>query len=110
MIKELKKILTRNLGNIKGWRTNRKIIVIESDDWGAVRMPSKAVYDELLASGLKMNNCSFCKYDALASHTDLEKLFEVLLRHHDANGNNPIITANTIVANPDFDKIRKSNF
>ena len=30
----------RNLSNLPGWRTSRKIVVIESDDWGTIRMPS----------------------------------------------------------------------
>ena len=33
-----------NLLSIPGWRTNRHIVVIESDDWGSIRMPSKEVY------------------------------------------------------------------
>jgi len=43
MLKEIKKIAMRNVANIPGWRTDRKIVVIESDDWGAIRMPSKEV-------------------------------------------------------------------
>jgi len=41
---KLEKALRKNLVNIPGWRTNRKIVVIESDDWGSVRMPSREVY------------------------------------------------------------------
>src|SRR5690606_31620131 len=37
-------------------------------------------------------------------------LFKILKKHRDKNGNHPVITANTIVANPDFDKILASNF
>ena len=33
--------LKNNLVNYNGWQTNRKIIVFESDDWGAIRTPSK---------------------------------------------------------------------
>lgn len=29
----LKQTITHNLLNIRGWSTNRKIVVIESDDW-----------------------------------------------------------------------------
>jgi hypothetical protein len=42
--------LIRNLSNIPGWRTNRKIVVIESDDWGAICMASKEISDMLLLS------------------------------------------------------------
>ena len=44
----LKQTITHNLLNILGWRTKRHIVVIESDDWGSIRMPSKKVYDKLL--------------------------------------------------------------
>jgi hypothetical protein len=36
-------------------------------------------------------------------------LFETLSQFKDINGNHPQITANSLVANPDFDEIKKSN-
>jgi len=96
--------------NSRGWKTDRKIIVIESDDWGSTRMPSKKVYDELLAKGFPVDKLPYLRYDSLESNTDLEMLFEVLTSFRDKNGNHPVITANTIMTNPDFEKIRKSVF
>jgi hypothetical protein len=46
----------------------------------------------------------------LANETDLKALFEVLHSVNDKNGNPAIITANTIVANPGFDKISDSDY
>ena len=46
-IMSFKAKLMRNLSNLPGWRTKRKIVVIESDDWGSIRMPSKRAYEEL---------------------------------------------------------------
>ena len=40
--------IKQNILNIPGWRTNRKIIVLESDDWGSIRMSSKQVFDKFL--------------------------------------------------------------
>lgn len=40
MIRKIKHALGNNLINIRGWRTNRKIVVIESDDWGTLRTPN----------------------------------------------------------------------
>jgi|SRR5690554_211478 len=94
----------------RGWTTDRKIIVIESDDWGSIRMPNRYVYNNLLKSGIRVDKCHYCKYDSLASKTDLEHLYSILIKYKDKNGNHPIITANTIVANPDFKKIEESNF
>ncbi|MFZ4797011.1 MAG: hypothetical protein ACOYMA_05920 [Bacteroidia bacterium] len=98
------------LFNLPGFHTNRKIVVIESDDWGSIRMPSMEVYEQLLKKGIRVDNLEFNRYDALASESDLKALFEVLHSVKDKNGNSAIITANTIVANPDFDKIKASNY
>jgi hypothetical protein len=105
-----KHLISRHLLNIPGWRTNRKIVVIESDDWGSIRMPSKEVYKRLLKAGVRVDRCHYNKFDSLASEEDLQALFETVKKFKDKNGNHPIITANTIVANPDFDKIRESDF
>lgn len=110
MLRHLRHIVSRNYRNIQGWSTKRKFIVIESDDWGTIRMPSKEVYDILLKSGIRINQCPYNSYDSLAGEEDLSALFDVLTQFKDKKGKSPIITANTIVANPDFDKIRASGF
>ena len=105
-----KQNISRHLINIPGWRTNRKIMVIESDDWGSIRMPSKAVYESLIHQGIQVDKLSYNRYDSLACEDDLTSLFEVLYLVKDKNGNPAVITANTIVANPDFVKIKDSGF
>lgn len=94
----------------RGWKTDRKIVVFESDDWGSIRMPDIKVYDKMLKSGLRVDKCPYCRYDTLASKDDFGHLFDVLRKHTDKYGNHPVITGNTIVANPDFKKIKASNF
>lgn len=106
----LKKAISHNLLNILGWSTNRRIVVIESDDWGAIRMPSKKVYENFLKAGFVVDKHPYEKYDSLATETDLNALFEVLLRYKDSKGKHPVITANCVVANPDFEKIKQDNF
>lgn len=106
----IKQSIYRNLANIPGFRTDRKIVVIESDDWGSIRMPSKHVYSTLLNNSYRVDELEYTKFDSLASETDLEKLFDVLNSTRDQYGNPAIITANTIVANPDFEKIRNNDF
>ncbi len=110
MLQNLKSIVAQNIHNLQGWNTKRKIVVIESDDWGTIRMPSKEVYVKLLISGIRVDKCEYNRYDSIASEEDLSALFEVLLQFKDINGKSPAITANTIVANPDFNKIRASGF
>ena len=110
MIIPFKKNISRNLNNFLGWKTKRKIVVIESDDWGSVRMPSKSVYVNLLKKGIRVDLCHYNRFDSLESENDLTQLFDVLVKYKDKNGNHPIFTANYIIANPDFEKIRNSFF
>lgn len=100
----------RSFQNIPGWNTKRKIIVIESDDWGSIRMPSRTTYDYLRSRGFNIDENRYEKYDSLESNEDVETLFEALLKFKDSRGNYPLITANNIVGNPDFNKIRDSGF
>lgn len=51
MLKKIKDNITRYILNIPGWRSDRKIVVIESGAWGSVRMPSKILYEKLLKGG-----------------------------------------------------------
>lgn len=102
--------LIRQLLLIPGWRTNRKIVVIESDDWGSIRMPSKDIFNYLRKKGYKPESDPYLKYDTLANRTDLSDLFEVLNSVKDKNGNPAIVTANTVMANPDFNRIRENEF
>ncbi len=96
--------------NLGGWRTDRKIVVIESDDWGSIRMPSRKVYEECLKAGYTVDLNPYERYDSLASEQDLELLFELLTKFKDKKGNHPVITANSLVANPDFEKIKEAGF
>lgn len=96
--------------NIPGCRLDKKILVIESDDWGAIRMPSKKSYENLLSKGIRVDRDPFNRLDSLENQTDLEALYEVLTSFKDIHGNHLKITANTLVANPDFEKIRQSGF
>ncbi len=105
--------LLRGLSNIPGWTTKRKLVVIESDDWGSIRMPSKEVFDEIKESGIDLESDEgylFNKYDALATKDDLESLFNVLYDIEDITGRPAVFTPVAVVANPDFDSIRKSDF
>lgn len=93
-----------------GWRTKRHLVVIESDDWGTIRMPSREVYEEFMCRGIRVDREPYCRYDNLATKHDLENLFEVLQSVKDKNGHPAVITANTLSANPVFDKIKESEF
>ncbi len=113
MIKTFKTNLFRHLANLPGWRTHRKLVVIESDDWGSLRMPSLDAFHRLEKAGLDLRSWDAERYnlnDSLESSKDLELLFEVLSGVKDKNGNYAVFTPITIVANPDFEKIKQSDF
>src|SRR5690606_11619541 len=57
-----------------------------------------------------VDKCGYCSNDTIASKTDLEALFNTLSSLKNMHGESPKITANTIVANPDFERIRADHF
>jgi hypothetical protein len=102
--------LRNNIQNIPGKRQGRKLVIFESDDWGSLRIPSASVLKELQESGIDLSSNPFNAVDSLESDEDLQSLFDLLSRFKDFHGNHPVITANCIVANPDFEKVRQSGF
>lgn len=102
--------IKRNISNIPGWCTSRKIVVIESDDWGSIRMPSKEAFQILSNKGLMSDKSHYNLYDSLESNEDLTRLYEVLSRYRDINGKYPVFTGICVIANPDFEKIKLSGF
>jgi hypothetical protein len=101
------------LSNLPGWRTRRKIVVIESDDWGSIRMPSLKAYNRLRDAGVsvdKGDNQRFNTLDTLANKDDLEALYDTLSSFKDKNSNPAVVTPMALSANPDFNKIEKDNF
>jgi hypothetical protein len=102
--------LRKHLSNIPGWRTSRKIVVLESDDWGSIRTRSKKDYNQMLARGLQVDRSHFTKYDGLESNTDLTNLFELLSKHKDSTNRPAVFTPMCIPANPNFKKIKEHNF
>lgn len=105
--------IIKNLSNIPGWRTRRHLIIIESDDWGSIRMPSEKVYNSLLREGINWysdGGYRFNRYDSLATAEDLSNLFEVLSSVHDSTNRHVVLTPVSLTANPDFTRIRNSDF
>lgn len=110
MIERLKSNIRRNIVNARGWRTDRKIIVIESDDWGMIRMASSRIQKELRIKGYKIHECPYNSNDRIESDEDIKLLREVLLSVKDKHGNPAKFTLNNVVANPDFRKIKNDKF
>lgn len=94
----------------QGYKTARKIVIIESDDWGSERIPNNAVQSKLEALGVNMNKNPHSKFDTLERMEDLEHLEILLNEIENEYGKKTKITANFITANPDYAKIENSNF
>jgi hypothetical protein len=94
---------------LRGWKTTQKIVVIESDDWGSIRTSSRTAYEDLVDNGYPMDRSCY-SFDALETSEDLELLFEVLNSVRDCTGRPACLTANMVMANPDFEKIRDSGY
>jgi hypothetical protein len=100
----------KNIRNIPGWHTNRKILVLEADDWGSERAQSIFTLNSLKKAGYLVDKCPMSMVDALESNTDLNLLFDLLSAFKDKNGNHPVMTGFFNVANPDYNKIRTSDY
>lgn len=106
----LKSALRVNASNIPGWRTKRHIVVIESDDWGSIRMSSLENFDMMLKAGMPVDKNHYNLYDSLESNEDLLALMETLSKFTDKTGRHPVFTGVNVVANPDFEKIKQNGF
>jgi hypothetical protein len=107
------KSVLRNLSNLPGWQTNRHIIVFESDDWGSIRTSSIEAVNRLITSGIDFVSLDAHRYsfnDTIETAEDLSALFDVLLSINDSNNKPAVFTAVSLVANPDFEKIRNNSY
>lgn len=109
----MNKILNKGieiLNQNRGWKTNEKIIVFESDDWGSIRTSSMKALEDLKKTGVDVDRCHYMLNDSLETKQDLESLFNVLIKYKDKEGNHPQFTFNAIMANPDYPKIKEADF
>lgn len=105
-----KKSISYNFQAILGKKANRKFLIIESDDWGHVSMPSIDAYQKLKDYGVPVDSCPYSTYDALEDHNDIEILNNFCASFRDINGLPLKVTANFIMANPNFEYIKDSNY
>lgn len=95
----------------KGKKVDKPIVVFESDDWGSIRMPSLFSRECLLKKDVVLQSpSSYDQLDTLASESDLTALIETLHSVRDSSGKPAVITLDTIVANPDFERIKASGY
>jgi hypothetical protein len=95
---------------VLGWSTPRKLVCIESDDWGSIRIPNLHVRDILIKKGFRLDSNYFTSFDCLENESDLSTFFSVLNSYKDFNGNSPKVTTLHLLGNPDFNSIDKASF
>ena len=104
----MRRLFLDNFKNIPGWHTTEKLVVFAVDDYGNVRLDSKAARDRMLAGGVRLRG-RFDYFDALETRQDLEALLETLSGVTDRNGRHAIFTPYALSANPDFEKMLRTN-
>ncbi len=99
----------RGLKNAFARRSDQRIVVFESDDWGSQRVPSKSAMERLVASGILSGQGAYDR-ETLENAEDLTALGETLASVRDSAGRPAVFTCFVNPANPDFEKIREGGF
>lgn len=102
--------IKQTIYNYPGFRTKRKLLVFESDDWGALRTPTKDKRQALIESGMDLETNPYHRFDSLERNEDISQLMEVLSSVVDKKGNCAVFTLNNSTANPNFESIRESDY
>ena len=95
-------MILKRIQDFLSWKTGRKILVFESDDWGSLRFASANSSKYFNPGELDV----YGHLDQFEGLEDLEALKHVLSNYTDRNGKHPILTANVAVANPDIFRIK----
>ena len=103
----LKKRILANIKNIPGWRTRAKLVIFNVDDYGNVRLASRAAKAQLEKAEVTLSG-RFDTLDTLETREDLEALFEVLDSVRDRNGRGAVFTPYALSVNPDLAALRSS--
>lgn len=73
-------------------------------------MRDRAAFDALAAERVDLYETPYDRLDCLESGSDLQGIFDVLSGHRDSRGSPPVLTFNSVMANPDFETIRAAGF
>lgn len=109
IVKKIKKII-KKLMLKKGYKTNRQIVVFESDDWGAVRVSNKENFKKLKSKYPSYKFDHYQSLDTLETDEDITLLAQLLKSHKDSKNNPAKFTLNFATMNPDFDRIKEDNY
>lgn len=108
-IKNKIKSLVKTFLMKKGLKTNKKIVVFESDDWGADRNYSKENLDKLLSLYPEFAPDGYQKFDTLESDEDVRELKKVLLSCRGADNSPAVFTLNFATFNLNTEEMKNAD-
>ena len=95
--------------NLIGKCFNEQWVVIQSDDWGSIRVPQNEIAQQKLSTSSK-NLSMFQKFDTLDISEDWIAIIDLLDKFKDSVGKKPVFTANFVTGNPNFKRIKEHEF
>jgi hypothetical protein len=96
--------LARSFRLTNGYRFDRPLLLLQSDDWGRVGLRDNETVEGLRREGLPLGERVYDLY-GFESAEDVAALAQLLKRHRDRMGRPACITMNFIMANLDFGKM-----
>ena len=105
MFNSLRRKILTGFSSSNSLRIKEKVVVFESDDWGGIRTPSLNAMSHINSLDSINKDSPYGKYDTVENSADLDLLLNTLSGFKDKSDRNPIITANFVTANPDFEAI-----
>jgi hypothetical protein len=109
-MRSLIKNTVKNYIDYKSLKTSKRLLIIESDDWGSFRTMNSKVKDQLNKISKLVQEDPYIQLDNIADEEDLSALFETLQSVKDNKGNPACLTANVCTSNPNFEKIKENGF
>jgi hypothetical protein len=109
-VKLFRQKLEMTAANAFAFRSNRRLLVIESDDWGSIRLVDRDAFEQLELAGLGLSRSPFNSFDCLERKEDLDRLLDVLSDLQNRDGRHPVFTLNSVMCNPCFDRIREAGY
>ncbi len=97
------------LAQLKGQRTKSKLVVFESDDWGAERISDKVKLN-LLRKLPGFKDGPHSRVDTMEGPEDYDELLETLKSIETQIGKKVKLTLNFLSGNPDYNRIKEGNF
>jgi hypothetical protein len=89
---------------VAGFRFDRPLVLLQSDDWGRVGLRDQEGLQQLQAAGIALGDKPYDFY-TLETAEDLAAVSTLLKGHRDSAGCTPCIEMNFMVANLDFARI-----